>query len=193
MGKCQKTSSSRRGCSEKGEQYHLFHQHPVCQIPTSEPQIAASQDIPYIEDTLDKYESTTAADNGLKTIPQAAVTTDSAASTIATCTTGVRSAKVETTAPTTILSASTIGDVSVSPCQMTHIVQPPSPCVAIKRRNIFSCCSRKRGQQRRRNSASMSAAATGCCSGQHMSSGNHCYNQKVNNFDSVNMSLQNSI
>ena len=135
--------------------------------------------------------TTTTVDNGLKTITQIPVATDPSALTSIGTTerkentgppvhaAGVICTNVESTAPTTILSAGTIGDVSISPCQMAHVVQPSSPCVTVKRRNIFSCCSRKRGQQRRRVSTSMSMQATGCCSGQHMLSGKNCYNQKV--------------
>ena len=170
--------SSWRSCNERAEQYQLFHQHHVSQAPASDAQVAVSQDIPYIEENADKYEPTTTADNGLKAMPQVVVVTDSTAQT--TCNTGGRSVTAEISAPTTILSASSLGDVS--PCQMAQVVQPQSPCVAIKRRNIFSCCSRKRRQQRRHVSASMAASGTGCCSAHPMLSTKSCCNKKVNIF-----------
>ena len=193
--KYQKTSAAWHGCSGIGEHNQLFHQHPTSHTVTKEAShVAASQDIPYVDETPDQRQSSTtsaAVDNGLKNIPQISVATDlsvldsfdsagrkdvlvpSGNTAVGMCT------NIEATAPTTILSASTIGDVSVSPCQMAHVVQPASPCVTVKRRNIFSCCSRKRGQPKRRASASMSLSPIGCCGGQHVPSGKNYYNSKV--------------
>lgn len=163
VGKCQKCQKNQ-----------LFHQHPASHVTSKEAYVTAPHDIPYVDQTPEQCPSTTTTvDNGLKTIPQISAARDSSAPTSIGTT---QCTNVETTAPTTILSP---GDVSISPCQMAHVVQPSSPCVTVKRRNIFSCCSRKRGQQRRRVSGSMSMQATGCCSGQHVVSGKNCYNQKV--------------
>ena len=188
-GRCQKPSAWGHSCSGQGEHNRLFHQTPMSNINSKEAHINPPHDIPYADETPDQCPTTTSTvDNGLKTIPQISVATDSAALStgeqkdtlsMGVNTSGVICTSVDTNAPTTILSAGTIGDVSISPCQRAHVVQPSSPCVTVKRRNIFSCCSRKRGQQRRRVSASMSMQATGCCSGQHSLSGKNCYNQKV--------------
>ena len=188
--RCQKSSAWSHTCEGQGEHNQLlFHQNQMTNLKQQETHITAPHDIPFADETPDQCPTTTSTvDNGMKKIPQISTTTDYVAlnsgeqkETLSTGmnTSGVICTTVDTNAPTTILSAGTIGDVSISPCQRAHVVQPSSPCVTVKRRNIFSCCSRKRGQQRRRVSASMSMPVTGCCSGQHMSSAKNCYSTKV--------------
>lgn len=185
--RCQRPSGWGHGCGGQGEHNQLFHQNPMSNIKQKETHITAPNDIPYADETPDQCPTTTSTvDNGVKPIHQ--IATDSIGvnagqqrETMSTGmnTRGVVCTTVDTNAPTTFLSAGTIGDVSISPCQTTHVVQPSSPCVTVKRRNIFSCCSRRRGQPRRRVSASMSTPVTGCCSNQHMSSAKNYINTKV--------------
>ena len=188
MARCQRTSSGWHGCSSKGDQSQLFHQHQITQSSTVDTQIAGTQDIPYADETPDQCQRATVSnvDNGLNSIPQAAVLKQhSSAANFGRLDqkdilapsghSGIRC--TDPTSPSTILSANTIIDESAPQCQMSHVAQPSSPSITVKRRNIFSCCRRKRGSQKRRASISMSNI--GCCSGQHISSGKTCYNSKV--------------
>ena len=184
-------SSKGRCCDGKGQQCHFAHhqQHQPNQVSnTYESQFQTTQGIPYIEDPVDRYEATSPADNGLKGMRQDVATDPSAdvcvrltekneTATTACGSGGGGGPIAVVSAPTTVLSAGTAGgDVpKPSPCHMAHAVQPTSPCITTKRRNIFSCCNRRRNKRR-------PSLTVGFNNSQHLMStteGKMCCNQQV--------------